>query len=33
MEELSHPVDLVDLGVETGVAQYLEEEGPLIHVG
>lgn len=33
MEELSHPVDLVDLDLETGVAQYLEEEGQLIHVG
>jgi predicted nucleotidyltransferase len=33
MEELNHPVDLVDLDVETGVAQYLEEEEQLIHVG
>lgn len=33
MDELSHPVDLIDLDVETGVAEFLEEEGELIHVG
>ena len=33
MEELTHPVDLVDLDIETGVADYLLEEGQLIHVG
>ena len=33
MEELSHAVDLIDLDVETSVAEYLEEEGQLIHVG
>ena len=33
MDELIHTVDLVDLDVETGVAEFLEEEGQLIHVG
>ena len=33
MDELSHPVDLIDLDVETGEAEFLEEEGELIHVG
>ena len=33
MEELSHPVDLVDLDAETSVAAYLEEEGQLVRVG
>ena len=33
MDELSCPVDLVDLDVETSVAQFLEEEGQLVHVG
>jgi predicted nucleotidyltransferase len=33
MEELCHPVDLIDLDVEVNVAQYLEEEGQLVHVG
>ena len=33
MDELLHTVDLVDLDVETRVAEFLEEEGQLIHVG
>ena len=33
MDELSHSVDLVDLDAETGVAEYLEDEGRLMHVG
>lgn len=33
IDELRHTVDLVDLDVETGVAEFLEEEGQLIHVG
>lgn len=33
MEELTHPVDLIDLDTEREVAQYLEEEEQLIHVG
>ena len=33
MDELSHTVDLVDLDVETHVAEFLEEERQLIHVG
>ena len=33
MEELSHPVDLIDLDVEKSVAEFLEEEGQLVHVG
>ena len=33
MDELIHTVDLVDLDVETRVAEFLEEEGQLIHVG
>lgn len=33
MDELSHPVDLIDLDVEIRVAEFLEEEGQLIHVG
>lgn len=33
MDELSLPVDLIDLDVETRVAEFLEEEGELIHVG
>ena len=33
MEELIHTADLVDLDVETGVAEFLEEEGQLIYVG
>ena len=33
LEGLEHPVDLIDLDVETSVAEYLEEEGQLIHVG
>jgi len=33
MDELTHPVDLVDLDVETSVAAFLEEEGQMVHVG
>lgn len=33
MEELSQPVDLVDLDTETRVAAYLEEEDQLVRVG
>lgn len=33
MEELSHAIDLVDLDIETSVAEFIEEEGQLIHVG
>jgi len=33
MEELSHSVDLVDLDLETRVAEFLEQEGQLLHVG
>ena len=33
LEELSHSVDLIDLDVETGVAEFLEQEGQLLHVG
>ena len=33
MDELSHPVDLVDLDVETRVAEFLEQEGQLVNVG
>ena len=33
MDELTHPVDLVDLDVETRVAESLEQEGQLVHVG
>ena len=33
MDELSHPVDLVDLDLERGVAEFLEQEGQLVHVG
>jgi predicted nucleotidyltransferase len=33
MEELRHPVDVIDLDVEADVAQYLEEDGQLVHVG
>ena len=33
MEELSQPVDLVDLDTETRVAVYLEEEDQLVRVG
>lgn len=32
MEELEHPVDLVDLDLETSVAEYLRKEGQLVHV-
>ena len=30
---MEHPVDLIDLDVETSVAEYVIEEGQLIHVG
>ena len=33
MDELGHPVDLVDLDLESGVAEFLEQEGQLTHVG
>ena len=33
MEELSHSVDLIDLDIEKNVAEFLEEEGQLVHVG
>ena len=33
MEELLVPVDLIDLDVESSVADYLEKEGQLVHVG
>ena len=33
MQDLRHPVDLVDLDLETRVAEFLEQEGQLVHVG
>ncbi|MFH1570141.1 MAG: nucleotidyltransferase domain-containing protein [Gemmatimonadota bacterium] len=33
MDELAHPVDLVDLDLETRVTEFLEQEGQLLHVG
>lgn len=33
MDELTHPVDLVDLDIETQVAEFLEQEGQLVRVG
>ena len=33
LEELTHGVDLVDLYSETRVAEFLEQEGQLLHVG
>jgi predicted nucleotidyltransferase len=33
MDELTHPVDLVDLDLETRMADFLEQEGQLLHVG
>ena len=33
MDELTHPVDLVDLDLETRVAEFLEREDQLVHVG
>lgn len=33
MDELTHPVDLVDLDTEIRVAEFLEQEGQLVHVG
>ena len=33
MDELSHPVNLVDLDIEIRVAEFLEQEGQLVRVG
>ena len=33
MDELSHPVNLVDLDIEIRVAEFLEQEDQLVHVG
>ncbi len=33
MDELTHPVDLVDLDLETRMADFLEQERQLLHVG
>ena len=33
MDELTHPVDLVDLDLETQLAEFLEQEDQLVHVG
>ena len=33
MDEIPRPVDLVDLDLETRVAEFLEQEGQLVHVG
>jgi len=33
MDELTHSVDLVDLDLEVRVAEFLEQEGQLVHVG
>lgn len=33
MDELTHPVDLVDLDTEIRVAEFLEREDQLVHVG
>ena len=33
MEELAHPVGLIDLDCETRVAEFLEQESQLVHVG
>ena len=33
MEEITRPVDLVDLDLETRVTEFLEQEGQLVHVG
>ena len=33
MDELTHPVDLVDLDLETRVAKFLEHEEQLMQVG
>ncbi len=33
MDELAHPVDLVDLDLETRVAEFLEQEDQLVQVG
>ncbi|MBT3497508.1 MAG: nucleotidyltransferase domain-containing protein [Gemmatimonadales bacterium] len=33
MEEVGVPVDLIDLDSDTRIADYLEREGQLIHVG
>lgn len=33
MDEVSHPVNLVDLDIEIRVAEFLEQEDQLVHVG
>ena len=33
MDELTHPVDLVDLDLETRLAESLEQEDQLVRVG
>ncbi len=33
MDELSHPVNLVDLDTEIRVAEFLEQEGQLVRIG
>lgn len=33
MVELAHPVDLIDLDLDKDVAEFLESEGQLVHVG
>jgi len=33
MDELTHPVNLVDLDIEIRVAEFLEREDQLVHVG
>ena len=33
MDELTHPVDLVDLDLETRVTEFLKQEGQLVRVG
>ena len=33
MDELTHPVDLVDLDLELRVAEFLDREGQLVRVG
>ena len=33
MDELTHAVDLVDLDTEIRVAEFLKQEGQLVHVG
>ena len=33
MDELTHPVDLIDLALETRFAEFLEQEDQLVRVG